>query len=247
MNLFAGTLLEDFKNDPFPILLVGGFVAIGLLIGVFSHYAAKKRREALRKLALEAGFSFDEGREPGLYVRRCSSIDLFNQGNNRYTFNHLVGERNGQSVVACDYHYETYSRDKNGKKTTHHHYYGMVLLRVGLNMPQVKIRREGLFDKIAGALGFDDIDFESAEFSRKFHVSAADRKFAYDLIHPRAMEYLLETDNLSWEFDGDVIAVYKHGVFDPGRIMPAIQTAVGFVKHVPEFVKADRSRTGSAG
>ena len=46
-------------------------------------------------------------------------------------------------------------------------------------------------DKIAGALGFHDINFESSEFSRKFHIKCADKKFAYDVIHPRMMEFLL--------------------------------------------------------
>jgi hypothetical protein len=48
-----------------------------------------------------------------------------------------------------------------------------------------------LFDKIAGAFGFDDIDFESEAFSRRFHVKSSDRRFAYDVIHPRMMEFLM--------------------------------------------------------
>ena len=57
--------------------------------------------------------------------------------------------------------------------------------------PDLLIRPEGLFDKIKGAFGFDDIDFESEEFSRRFHVKSSDRRFAYDVLHPRMMEFLL--------------------------------------------------------
>ncbi|HCT45315.1 MAG TPA: hypothetical protein DF699_08890 [Phycisphaerales bacterium] len=60
-------------------------------------------------------------------------------------------------------------------------------------MPDMLIRREGIFDKIASAFGKNDIDFESAEFSRKYYVQSESRKFAYDIIHPRMMEFLLAT------------------------------------------------------
>ena len=36
--------------------------------------------------------------------------------------------------------------------------------------------------------------FESAEFSRRFHVSSPDKRFAYDVIDPRMMEFLLRGD-----------------------------------------------------
>jgi hypothetical protein len=47
---------------------------------------------------------------------------------------------------------------------------------------------------VAGFFGFDDIDFESSEFSSRFIVKSADKRFAYDVIHPRMMEFLLEGD-----------------------------------------------------
>ena len=49
----------------------------------------------------------------------------------------------------------------------------------------------GLFDKVAGAFGFDDIDFESSEFSKRFYVKSTEKRFAYDVLHPRMMEFLL--------------------------------------------------------
>jgi hypothetical protein len=62
-----------------------------------------------------------------------------------------------------------------------------------INVPDLLIRREGIFDKLKGAIGFDDIDFESAEFSKKFYVMSPDKKFAYDVVHPRMMEFLLDS------------------------------------------------------
>lgn len=57
--------------------------------------------------------------------------------------------------------------------------------------PDLSIRRERFWHRAAETLGFDDVDFESAEFSRRFRVRARCRRFACDLIQPAVMELLL--------------------------------------------------------
>jgi hypothetical protein len=61
-------------------------------------------------------------------------------------------------------------------------------------MRDLVIRREHIGDKVLGAIGFDDIDFESEEFSRRFHVQCGDKRLAYAVVHPRMMEFLLHAD-----------------------------------------------------
>jgi hypothetical protein len=60
-------------------------------------------------------------------------------------------------------------------------------------VPDLIIRPEHFFDRFAGVFGFDDIDFESAEFSKSFFVKSRDRRFAYDVIDARMMEFLMAT------------------------------------------------------
>ena len=60
-------------------------------------------------------------------------------------------------------------------------------------MCSLHVRRENIGDRVLGALGFDDIDFESEEFSRKFYVASDNKRFAYAVIHPRMIEFLLQT------------------------------------------------------
>jgi hypothetical protein len=94
-----------------------------------------------------------------------------------------------------DYHYVTTSRDKDGKTTTHTHHFSYLLVHLPFQQtPGLFIRPEGFFDKIKRAMGFDDIDFESAEFSKRFYVTSTDKRFAYDVIHPAMMEFLLDRD-----------------------------------------------------
>jgi hypothetical protein len=67
----------------------------------------------------------------------------------------------------------------------------VVLPLVGV--PDISIRRENSVDRLASAIGIDDIDFESAEFNSLFRVRSSSKRFAYDLIHPRMMEFILKT------------------------------------------------------
>ena len=66
--------------------------------------------------------------------------------------------------------------NRSGKSTqTHTYRFSYLIAHVPFaGVPALLNRREGMFDKIAGAFGFDDIDYESAEFSRRFQVKSAD-------------------------------------------------------------------------
>ena len=51
------------------------------------------------------------------------------------------------------------------------------------------------------------IEFESIEFNRRFFVSSPNRRWAYDVIHPRTMEFLLGSPPIAIEFgQGTVLA-----------------------------------------
>ena len=92
---------------------------------------------------------------------------------------------------AFDYHWQTHSTNSKGQRQTHTHRMSALVVDARVPLKGLQIRAENFFDKMKSAFGFDDIDFESAEFSRKFHVSAEDRKWAYDVLHARAIEFLL--------------------------------------------------------
>ena len=218
--------------------MVPFFLILGLALAAiaYGYYAAMKRRDALGKVALELGFEFRPARDYTRIGGRFDRIDFVQVGHDRYTQNHLIGHFDNNPIIACDYHYAIGS----GKHRSDH-YYGIVFVEVPLQMPEVLVRQEHFFDKIAAAVGFEDIDFESAEFSKRYYVAAADRKFAYDLIHARAIEFLLAHPDYCWEFEGDTVALYQLGRFKPEQIRPAIETAVGFIRLIPEFVWQDRT------
>ena len=185
-------------DGPLKIILVLAVIAFVCVIGYFAWLAEKKRREAMAALARRLGWRFDPSRDRD-HDEQYAHFEMFRRGHSRAAHNTLTGEveidgRHWPAKMG-DFTYKVTSH--TGKTTTTHTYrFSYLILHLPFaRVPDVFIRREGLFDKLADAFGFDDIDFESAEFSRRFHVKSSDKRFAYDVIHPQMMEFLMAHDN----------------------------------------------------
>ena len=190
--------------EVFFFLIFIGVVVVGAILAAA---AAKKRREAMARLAASLGLRFDPGRDHSA-DERYPFLGKLTQGSNRYAFNTLVGGYGGHEIEVFDYHYETHSTDSKGNRRTHHHHFSFFILHLPGHVPELTVTREGIFSKIAQFVGYDDIDFESAEFSRKFCVRSPDKKFAYDICHGRMMEYLLANDDVSLEVEAHCLALF---------------------------------------
>ena len=84
----------------------------------------------------------------------------------------------------------------------------MLMLIVKEVFPKVTIGPQNLSARLAAAFGVGgEIKFESAEFSQRFCVQSADRKFAYDVCSPQMMDYLLANRDLDVEIQGPVISI----------------------------------------
>lgn len=216
-------------------LILVGVVALIVVLGIFGHLAAKKRREAMMALAAKLGLHFDPGKDRNV-AHRYGFLDKLQAGSNHYAFNVLSGIYQGHDARVFDYHYETHSTNSKGHRQTHHHYFSCFLLHVPASFPELVIAREGFFSKIAQAVGYDDIDFESHEFSRRFCVRSANKKFAYDVCHARMMEYLLANDDLVIEIEDDVLAITFGSRLDPERIEPNLNRLVALRSLMPEYL-----------
>ncbi len=214
------------------------FVLFGLLFGVasiFAAIAARKRREELFELATRLGLEFRPDNDYAL-AERFGFLDKLAQGSNRYAFNILSGSYREHQVLAFDYHYETHSTDNKGRRQTHHHYFSFFVLLLPMSFPELKVTREGLLSKFAQALGYDDIDFESAEFSRTFCVRSKDRKFAYDVCHAQMMEYLLANPDLSIEIEGPALALAFDNRLSAAQIESNLQRLLEIRLRLPDYL-----------
>ncbi|MGA1224469.1 MAG: hypothetical protein ACO31E_07875, partial [Phycisphaerales bacterium] len=103
------------------------------------------------------------------------------------------------------------------------------------------VRAEGFLDKLGAMIGFDDIDFESSEFSKRFHVKCSDRRFAFDLFEPRMMEYFLASTPPTIHARGGTL-LFDRGVrrWEPGDFDANLAWIDGFLSRVPRHVRDAR-------
>ena len=217
------------------VLVIVGVVALIIVGAILGYVAAKKRREAMLAMAARLGLRFDPGKDREL-ARRYQFLDKLRAGENRYAFNILSGNYQSHDVMAFDYHYETHSTDSKGHRQTHHHYFSFFLLLMPIAFPELVIAREGFFSKVAQALGYDDIDFESHEFSRKFCVRSKDKKFAYDVCNARMIEYLLANDDLTIEIEGPAMGISFNSRLSPEKIESNLNRLVAVRALMPDYL-----------
>lgn len=218
---------------PIGLIVVTLFITLAIL----SWRQEQKRREALAAFAARRGLTFSAAHDDDL-ARQFRDFRGLPSGNNRYAFNVLAGPCGGRHVTAFDFHSETTSTDSKGNTATHHHYAHVVALRLDHALPPLVLAPEGVFSKIAQALGYDDIDFESHEFSRRFCVRSPDRKFAYDFCNATMIDFLLAHPRLRLECrDGMLVSVFD-GRMDPPTLDPRLDLLGAVRDRLPDYLFA---------
>ena len=215
-------------------LVIVGFVAIAVVALVLGYLSSLKRREAMAAVAAKLGLHFSHDMNRTL-ARRYEFLDKLHVGADRYAYNILSGDYQGHGVTLFDYHYRTGSG-----KDTHHYYISFFILQLPAAFPELVIGPEGFFSKIAQAVGFDDIDFESHEFSRKFCVRSRDKKFAYDVCNARMIEYLLSNTDLAIEIEGGELGISFDSRLSPERIEPNLNRLITVRSLLPDYLFSRR-------
>jgi hypothetical protein len=217
-----------------PHLIFFIFIPIFIAVLVCGFISARKRREAMFVLATKLGLRFDQAKNRSL-ARRYKFLDKLRRGSHRYAYNTLSGDYQGHDIMVFDFHYQTGSG-----KNTHHYHFSFFIMHLTAAFPELVIGPEGVFSKIAQAVGYDDIDFESHEFSTKFCVRSADKKFAYDVCNARMIEFLLSNSDFSIEIEGNVLAIAFSRKLAPDAIEPNLNRLVTVRSLMPEYLFSGR-------
>jgi hypothetical protein len=217
-----------------PPLVIFVFIVIIAVVLVVSYISSLKRREAMAAMAARLGLHFMPHKDRGM-ARRYRFLDKLRRGSQRYAFNVLSGSYQEHEILLFDYHYRTGSG-----KNTHHHYLSFFILQLPASFPELIIVPENIFSKIAQAVGYDDIDFESHEFSRKFCVRSKKKKFAYDVCNARMIEYLLSNTDLSIEIDDKALAISFNSRLAPEQIEPNLNRLITVRSLLPDYLFTGR-------
>ncbi len=230
---------------------------VALFIGAFawfSHQAEVARRERLAAVAKRLGMRFDHRPRDwggGFFSSGppLAPFPIFDKGHSRRSWNRLDGELpawdRSLGVTLADYRYKITSGSGKQRRTrTYQLSFLLVRLPLSERVPSLRVRREGFTDRLAAAVGFDDIDFESAEFSRRFHVSGSDRRFAFNLIDPRMIAFLLDREPPEFAIErGLLLVTPPAGLvrWEPESFAAAYEWTRDFLARWPDFVVKDLS------
>lgn len=246
----------------FPVFFVG-FVVLIVVIAYFSAQAKKKRQEALASLAQQLGLAYyPEGlmgqpahgfletlghlfapTPDAVFIQRFGPMYPFGRGEQPDVDNLLVGNRNGLDCYLFDYSYKTTSTNSEGRTETTTHSAGIVAVRVPIALPGLSLSAENVFHRIGHTFGLQELNFELEEFNRRYFVQSGDKKAAYDLLHPQAIEYLMRLPVRHWQFGGVYILIAQAGSYRPEELIGILQEIEGFVKLIPAYYRQDHGFT----
>lgn len=243
----ASQLPLDFSSPLVVVAVIGG-IALIAVIAYFSWLAEKKRKEELTTLASDLGLDFAPGNDHD-HDDEYAQFEIFRRGHSRVASNTLRGKltffEQDCSVITGDFRYKVTSGSGKNRSTRTYRF-SYLIVHMPWQTPPLLIRPEGVFDKIKGVLGFEDIDFESAEFSRKFYVKSQDKRFAYDVLHPRMMEFLLAAQPPMIDIENGALCLSDgRRRWQPEQFKARIQFLNNFCtqwpKHLVKDLKADEN------
>ncbi|HEV2783672.1 MAG TPA: DUF3137 domain-containing protein [Actinophytocola sp.] len=208
--------------------------AVGL--GIWSVVKWRLRKQRIGELsafAAQRGWQYEE-RDDSLADRYTGTP--FGRGSSRRVRHVLSGQHRGRRVTAFEYSYTEGSGDNSTTYT-----FTVAALATPAHRPWLEVKREGLGRKLLGLIGVRDLQLESDEFNERFHVDTADAKFAYDVLHPRMMEWLIgdrRAADLGWAFrfeQGDLVTWAK-GPLEIDKLMGMLDYLGEILEQVPSFV-----------
>ena len=221
----------------FPLIIVGGLLLVGL-VAYLSWKAEQKRIAELTAYAAARGWTFVE-RDDSWH--RTFQGAPFTSGHNQQSKKVLTGPYDGRPCVVFDFVHHTTETSTNaqGHTTSREvsHWFNVVALALGAATPGLSVSPEGVFGRLVGRMFNSDIELESEDFNRAFTVNADDRKFAYDVLHPRMMELLLQHRDTAWRIDQGWLLTVERSTYD----LPDVERRLAFCDQVldglPDFLR----------
>jgi len=201
-----------------------------VVICIFAAIYSAKRRKELMAWAHSKGLSYDRHKRYNM-ENRFAAFKCFRRGRSRYAYNIMEGNWKERPIAAFDYHYRTGSG-----KNSHDYTFSAVVIETALPLKPLHIRTENLADKLADFVGVSDLEFESAEFNRIFYVKSPDRRWAYDVLHTRTMQFLLDSPRFIIQFAPCHVIAYRSTKFSTQEFEQAAETVSGILDRLPAYL-----------
>jgi hypothetical protein len=214
-------------------LIVVLFLVLAGAAFYLSWYFKQRRIKGLAAAAVQLGLEFSQ-EDP--FGTLSEPFQLFRKGDGQGVENVMWGTWQGIDVRQFDFWYYEESTDGQGHRSKTYYRFNCVQCPIDAVCANLTIDHENPFSRLADALSFHDIEFESEVFNRAYNVKCSDKKFASDFVDPRMIKWLMKHgDGYSFEACADRLLVAHHRL-QPLELIPLLGTAQGFSKAVPRVV-----------
>lgn len=218
------------------------FGAVAVALNHFSRKRIDERDRRLAAFAAQRGWTYRRV-DPAL-ATRWTGPPFARRGTATQV---LSGSLDGRDFTAFAY---TWTEGSGKNEVTHRHMVAAIALPAVL--PLLWISPQTVRHRLSNPLGSHDIDFESTQFNDSFMVTADDDRYAYAVVHPRMMDFLLGSSarNQPIRIEGNHALTWIDAEFGPEEAVAAASLLAEFVNRIPDHVYeqyATSAATGYAG
>lgn len=217
---------------PFLGAALAGPLIIGGIVG--GRRARRSRRDGLRALAAEQGWSFFPT-DPRFTTRW--STPPFGTGTSRSAYDVAIGSHQGLPSAALTYAFTTGTGDNRSRTVL-----GVTSLMLPAALPPITVTPESLVGEIAPGIVGAGIDVESETFNRRYRVRTRYPKYASDVLPPRTIEALLTVEPFAWRIDGCDIVAWGPPMNDMASVLARLDVLSTIARNIPQFVWKDVAR-----
>ncbi|MCJ7826907.1 MAG: DUF3137 domain-containing protein [Demequinaceae bacterium] len=217
-----------------PFAIIGGVLALSGGYWIWDAFAEERHLHTMAKFASVNKWEFSIGTPAYLHASRALHSFPVDQGVNQRDTACISGTYNGRRCSSFTHEYEI----GTGDEKRHTERWQITVVELEYPLKTVDILPDDVLAKFAKSLGGQDIDFESADFNRKWRVMARDLKYAHDIVHPRMIERLLrpDADGLAIRVEGRAVMCWRWERRGPADLARRLGVLTSIAKLIPEFV-----------
>ncbi|MGH8876488.1 MAG: hypothetical protein ACRD0P_03970 [Stackebrandtia sp.] len=211
------------------IPVLGALAAIGVAAWVLAVVLRRRRIARLKRWGAEHGFTYYEWDDRLTWL---SSAYPFNA---RREYGHHVfhGRRHGRYIIFGEHHGH---EGRQGRK------HQLVAVQLPAECPFLDISQETVGSRMAAVFGVRDLQLESQAFNDHFKIDTATDRFAYDILTPRVMSWLLDDERgrvLPWRIEDDWLLTWRYGRFDESDALLYLRFLFDLFDRVPDYLWRD--------
>jgi hypothetical protein len=187
---------------------VGAMIVVAFVVASFEHVADKKRTADVQQVARKMGFEFSPSCTSEELERVAGGLPVFGRGHSKRAARVMRGTLAGREAAILDYRYAT-----GGGKSSHTYRHTIVVLPDGARfLPDFTLAPEHVLHRIAGAFGFQDIDFPAyLDFSKHYLLRGADEGAIRAAFSSQVLAFLEGKTGWHVQASGGRLAIFREG------------------------------------